>query len=84
MVNQFLNQNQNMLNFENQNKLQEVNSESDDENTQELLHSEIKASKKPKVEERDCLDSSLSETENCSLLNTNYVDKDSDDEEQAP
>jgi hypothetical protein len=46
-----------------------------------LLNSEIKASKKPTLEERDCLDSSLSETENCSLLNTNYVDKDSDDED---
>ena len=38
MVNEFLNQNQNMLNFEKQTKLNVVNSDSD-ENTDELINS---------------------------------------------
>jgi len=76
----FLNQNKNMMevNFDNKNKLQEVDSDSECENTEELLDSQYGGDKKQK-EEKDCLDSSLSDTEN-SLLNTNYVDKDSDDE----
>ena len=69
-----------MLNFENKTKLNVVNSDSD-ENTDELINSGRKQQPKQPVE-KDCLDSSLSETENCSLLNTNYVDKDSDDELQ--
>ena len=82
MVNQFLNQNKNQLevNFENKNKIQEVESDSDAENTEELLDSQYGAKNKNK-EEKDCLDSSLSDSEN-SLLNTNYVDKDSDDEKE--
>ena len=61
------------MNFENENKLQEVESDSEDEDTQELLNSNFGKDAK------DCLDSSLSETEG-SLLNTNYVDKESDDD----
>lgn len=82
MVNQFLNQNKNQLevNFENKNKIQEVESDSDAENTEELLDSQYGAKNK-NMQEKDCLDSSLSDSEN-SLLNTNYVDKDSDDEKE--
>lgn len=70
------------VNFENKNKLNEVDSDSGGEDTDELLDSEYGEKRKQKVE-KDCLDSSLSETEN-SLLNTNYVDKDSDDDVMYP
>ena len=82
MVNKLQNKNKNQgeVNFENKNKIQEVESDSDAENTEELLDSQYGAKNKNK-EEKACLDSSLSDSEN-SLLNTNYVDKDSDDEKE--
>ena len=45
-----------------------------------MLDSQYGVKNKDKAE-RDCLDSSLSDSDN-SLLNTNYVDKDSDDEKE--